>query len=224
VVEKETGPLENRKRRDNGRKLMVVQSHFHYGQPIVLRIISQGRIWEARPEIVVQDTPELLVFYMPPGTICKDAYENIRPAKRAATTWSLRDVEWHFGGKLRLSIPGENYSVIILRNLDNTLRQWYVNLEEPLKRSRLGFDYSDQILDMILTPDLSRWRWEDEDELDEAVSTGLITKKESTNLYAKGNKVITTLQSGKSIFNGWENWQPDPAWPVPVLPGDWNII
>jgi hypothetical protein len=30
--------------------------------------------------------------------------------------------------------------------------------------------------------------------------------------------------SGKSIFNSWEKWRPDPAWKVPVLPEGWDVL
>lgn len=41
---------------------------------------------------------------------------------------------------------------------------WYINLQEPIRPTRLGFDSMDHILDVVIEPDLS-WRWKDEDEL-----------------------------------------------------------
>jgi hypothetical protein len=35
---------------------------------------------------------------------------------------------------------------------------WYVNLEQPQRRSRLGFDFEDRLLDVFVEPD-GRWRW-----------------------------------------------------------------
>jgi hypothetical protein len=204
---------------------MNEQIHFLPGQTALLRQMWQGRIWEARPEIVIRDTPELLAFYMPPQTILKktDA-KGLGPTGAARKGWGLNDTEWHFGGKLRLSIPGHNYSVILLRNLDGTPYEWYINLEKPLERTLLGFDYEDLILDISLSPDISDWRWKDEDELEEAVAAGLISKEQSTTLYTEGKSVAESLQSGKSIFNGWADWQPDPSWQVPVLPEGWDVI
>jgi hypothetical protein len=31
---------------------------------------------------------------------------------------------------------------------------WYVNLQEPIRRTTLGFDYMDQMLDIVVEPDL----------------------------------------------------------------------
>jgi len=185
----------------------------------------QGRIWEARPEIVVQDSPELLAFYMPPGTLLKEtSVKRLEPTGAVRKAWRLNDVTWRFGGKLRLSVPGRAYSVILLRNSDGSPHEWYINLEQPLQRTEIGFDYADEVLDVIVAPDLSRWRWEDEDELAEVVSAGLFSEKHAIALHAEGRAAVAALQSGKSVFSGWENWRPDPSWPVPVLSADWDTL
>jgi hypothetical protein len=97
-------------------------------------------------------------------------------------------------------------------------------LEDPLQRTARGFDYVDQILDIVVAPDLKTWRWKDEDELEEAIALGLILPERARSMRAEGENVVRMLQSGKSIFNGWENWRPDPSWPVPTLPEDWDSV
>jgi len=203
---------------------MREQSHFQPGQTVVIRILCHGKIWAVQPEIVVRDTPELLAFYKPPRTVLKEAYERIRPAERSKREWTLIDVEWKFGGTLRLSIPGVNYSVILLTNVDGTPYQWYINLEQPLQRTAIGFDQVDEILDVTIAPDLSSWRWLDEDELEETVTSGLMTAKKAAAIRSEGEKAVAWLQSGKSPFNGWEKWRPDPSWGIPTLPASWDVI
>ena len=202
----------------------LVPPPFAPGQPCVLRIIWHGRIWEARPSIVVQDTPRLRAFYMPHGTVWKDASPDLRPAERLNKTWALLDTKWAFGGTLRLSIPGAAYSVIRLGNVDGSLYAWYVNLEDPLRQTEIGFDYEDSILDAIVSPDLASWRWKDEDELEEAVSAGLVSPEKAAAVHAEGKTVAAAIQSGRSIFNRWANWHSDPSWPVPVLPPGWDQV
>jgi predicted RNA-binding protein associated with RNAse of E/G family len=97
-------------------------------------------------------------------------------------------------------------------------------LEDPLHCTALGFDFLDQFLDIIVKPDLSGWHWKDEDELAEAVELGLISKERAAAMRAEGEKVALWIQSGKSPFNGWEKWRPDPAWKAPVLPEGWDKI
>jgi hypothetical protein len=202
------------------------QDHFVAGQPIVLRQLWQGKIWQARPAICVQDSSDLIACYLPQGILWKSGRgsngEFLRPIERSR--WGFADSTWPTMSLLRMSIPGEEYSVLIFRNADDTLSHWYINLEEPLKRASLGFDFEDNILDVILTSDLKDWRWEDEDELEEAVVAGLVSAEKATALYEGGTKAVALLQSGISIFNGWENWRQDPSWSTPILPEGWDAL
>lgn len=154
---------------------------FEPGKHIVMRELWQDKIWSARPAIVVRDATELIACYIAPGSPWKmprsASGERVRPAQRTQEGWVFHDAVWLDIGLLRLSIPGESYSVLIFRNSTGAQTRWYINLEDPLERTPVGFDFRDQILDVILTPDLTSWRWEDEDELEEAVSAGLVTKE-----------------------------------------------
>ena len=101
------------------------------------------------------------------------------------------------------------------------LRSWYINLEDPLRRTSIGLDFMDQILDIIVEPDLSNWYWKDEDEFQEAQELGLISPERAREMRADGERVV---ESGKSVFNGWEHWKPDPAWKIPTLPEGWEKV
>jgi len=212
----------------SGVKYMNELPPFRPGQQVVLREMWQGKIWSARPAIVVQDTPQLIACYISPGSPWKmprsATGERVRPAERPREGWVLHDAVWLNISLLRLSIPGDRYSVLIFRDSSGAQTQWYINLEDPLERTPLGFDFNDRILDVTLTPDLTEWQWEDEDELEVAVAAGLVSKEKAIELHAQGEAVIVALQTRKSIFNGWEKWRSDPAWPVPVLPEGWDVI
>lgn len=205
------------------------RKRFSPGQPVLVREIWQGRVWSARPEIIVQDAAELLALYICPGTILKDPRtpDGTRPTpeSRAKNQWQLVDYPWVGQiGRLRLTIPGEPYSVLIFWNDDRTQRAWYINFEDPLTRTRRGFDYMDQLLNIVLEPDPKTWYWKDEDELKEATRLGLISPDRAEAMRTEGKKVVKMLQSGESIFNDWENWRPDPSWQVSTLPEAWDIV
>ena len=181
-------------------------NHFKPGQTIICRDLWQEKVWTERPEIVVQDTPDLLALYLPPNTISR---QPISPTGSKATykdrlnlKWSLVEASWIGLRRLRLSIPGAFYSMILFWNEDDSLRAWYINLEEPLHRIPQGFEYIDLFLDILAEPDLSSWRWLDEDELQEAVEKDFISTKTSDMLYSEGRKAIEWLQSGNSPFRG----------------------
>jgi predicted RNA-binding protein associated with RNAse of E/G family len=209
---------------------MRKQSYFQPGQTIVLREILQKRVRSAQPQIVVQDEPDLLVLYIPVGTRWKLPFAlnggRAGPSSRLKGEWILKDSEWLGGlNRLTMKILDADYSVEIYRDAANdSLRGWYINLEDPFRRTALGFDFLDQMLDIIVSPDLSTWRWKDEDEFEEAVRLGVLSPARSSTLRSEGEKAIAWLQSGKSPFNGWEKWRPDPSWQIPILPEGWDII
>jgi hypothetical protein len=202
---------------------------FTPGQPVLVREIWQGKVWTARPEIVVQDTPELLVLYKARGTRWKQSIspEGAKPSalNRKSGQWHLNDAVWNVEGNLRLNIPGSHDSVLAFWNdFHESLGCWYINLEYPLTRTDTGFDYTDMLLDILVEPDLKNWRWKDADEFQEAVDLDMISPQEAKMFRAEGEKALKLLRSGKSVFNAWEHWHPDPSWPVPILPDGWDII
>ena len=209
---------------------MTEQFFFQRGDWIVVREIWQGRVWSARPVIVVKDTPEMLILYLPVGTPYKQPRtldgKEVTPTTRVEGEWLLVDNVWPEDGEcLRLVIPGEPYSVLCFWLEEHSkFRDWYINLEDPLRRTLIGFDYMDQLLDIIVRPDLSGWHWKDEDEFQEAQELGLISLERAREIRADGERVVEMLISGKSVFNGWEHWNPDPAWKIPTLPEGWDKV
>jgi uncharacterized protein len=196
------------------------------GQEVLVRQLWQGKLWAARPALVIKDTDEMIASWYPSGTRTKvprsPAGERVRPGQWPSGGWVFRE-EVPENSFLRLSVPNQAYSVLIFL-YDGQIRQWYVNLEQPLRRTALGFDEEDQVLDVILAADLKSWRWDDEDELQEAVDAGLISRELAAELYERGKGVVRALQSGTSVFNAWASWRPDPSWPIPHLPTNWAAI
>jgi uncharacterized protein len=203
---------------------MAASDGFLPGRSIVLREICFGKIWEARPALVMIDRPDFTAFFLPPVSFWKDSSEDLRPAERFGKTWQLKDSVWGFGGYLRLHVTGTKYSVLLLRNADGSLYEWYINLEEPLRYTASCYDYEDNVLDIGVTPDLSSWIWKDEDELEEMVELGLYSKEKASSLYNEGEKAVNWLLSGKSPYNEWIGWLPDPSWGMPILPEGWDSI
>jgi hypothetical protein len=50
-----------------------------------------------------------------------------------------------------------------------------------------------------------------------------MTPDEVRLVRAEGERVVEMIESRAAPFNeGWPDWRPDPDWPVPVLPADWE--
>lgn len=197
------------------------------GDSIVLREVYRGRIWAARPATVVGDTPDLVAAYLAPGMrwIRPVHVRDGEPLRMPASDWALEAATWTGARMLHLMAPGEAHAIHLWWLApDWHFGGWYVNLQDPMRRTPLGFDYMDHMLDIVIEPDLS-WRWKDEAELDEAVSTGLVTPAWADEVRREGERVIERLEARQSPFcDGWESWEPDPVWPVPELPDGWDDL
>ncbi|MFF4577452.1 DUF402 domain-containing protein [Streptomyces sp. NPDC001389] len=189
----------------------------------------EGRVHIARPVTVVQDTDELLAVWMAPGTEC------VKPvladgtsvheeplATRYTAPRTTRRARWFGTGVLKLARPGEPWSVWLFWDHGWVFKNWYVNLEEPRTRWSGGVDSVDHFLDIAVHPDRG-WKWLDEDEFAQARRIGLIGPEQARRVEEAGRAALEVVEAwGPPFCDGWEDWRPDPAWEVPVLPEDWD--
>ncbi|MCA9880265.1 MAG: DUF402 domain-containing protein [Thermomicrobiales bacterium] len=189
----------------------------------MLREVRQGQIWSAKPVTVVRDTPELVALWMAPGTHWLQPRRpdggpvGIVDVLRDA--WVLADATWQGGGALTLQIPSAAHAVIGFWDDHQQLASWYLNLQAPLRRTMLGFDTLDHILDIVVSRDRRSWAWKDEAPLAEAVSRGLVTPESAHAIRAEGERALQLLLDGQLPYAPeWEQWAPDPAWGIPALP------
>ena len=143
-----------------------------------------------------------------------------------ADDWVLIGEIWTTGDVLYLVKPGTGYTASACWDDAHHFIHWKINLEEPMRRTSLGFDYMDQTLDIIVSGDRSTWHWKDEDELLHAQTLGIFTADQVKELYQRGEGVVQSMQANEPPFDGgWETWQPNPAWrgPLEVPPG-WKLV
>lgn len=194
--------------------------YWQSGDAIVLREIWRSRVWSARTVLVVADAPERIALCTLPGTIWKQPHDLAgNPQRQLVDDWRLADVVWEGLTSLRLVSPGAPHSVLLFWRGDE-FRGWYVNLEEPLQRTALGFDYLDRELDVRIAPD-GRAEWKDEDDLHDLVDRGLLSEGAAAAFRAEGERVLDAFRRRTGPFaEGWERWRPDPGWqPAPFPPG-----
>ena len=200
-----------------------MQRRFRPGDPITLRELWHGRVFEARPMIVVQDEPDQAMFFLPGGVRCGIPIGDDGRERR------LPDRAWHLeirprGNQPILSFawPDTPYSALLWAAEDRRW-VWYVNLENPLERTSIGFDTVDHVLDVLVELDGSSWRWKDEDELTEAVREGLFSVEEEADFRAWGERAVERIISREPPFDReWRAWRPDPVWSIPELRDGWN--
>jgi predicted RNA-binding protein associated with RNAse of E/G family len=206
---------------------MVDTIYWAPGDPIVFRAVWHSILWWSLPVIVVQDTPDLTAIYWSAGTHGRAPNRRTTPQDLlAGVGLKLEDYTWTRTDVLMLAVPGEAHSVYAMWENEHTrLNCWYVNLEEPLRRTPIGFDTMDHLLDVVISPDRSAWRWKDEDEFAEAVALGIFSAEQASAIRAEGEKVIRQMQAGEPPFcSGWEAWKPPMDWVKPELPTGWERL
>jgi len=98
---------------------------------------------------------------------------------------------------------------------------WYINMQSPFIRTRIGFDAADNILDVWVEPDGTS-SLKDDDELDEAVRAGAFNAGAAGTIRREATRAVAAIRGREPFTGGWTQWRPDGAWPVPALKPDWK--
>lgn len=189
------------------------------GDPIVRREIWRGEPKVAWGGIVVEDSPSLLVLYMPGGSplaFAPDFFGSPHP-------WSGRS-RWEGHGVLQLQRPGDMHAVwVFWHGAEREFRGWYVNLQEPFRRTQRGFDTQDLELDVVVELDGS-WHFKDDEMLETWVERGRWSAAEVSAIRREGAAIAEELDAGRRWWSDhWAAWESDPAWEIPALPSDWAL-
>jgi predicted RNA-binding protein associated with RNAse of E/G family len=90
-----------------------------------------------------------------------------------------------------------------------------VNIQEPFRRTALGYDTQDLELDIWVPPGRP-WEWKDEELLADRVREGRFTDEQVIAIRAEGNRIAAELDAGRRWWDdAWAGWVPDPSWPTP---------
>ena len=192
------------------------------GEHAVLREIWEGKAWSVRPVVVVRDTPELIAMFIPAGTAwLRPRTLGDKMLRIPDQPWMMRPAVWE-NNVLRLSPAGEDYSVLLIWDEAWRFQFWYVNVEDRVRRSEVGYDYMDWALDAVVSPDMTEWHWKDEDELDDCVAKAIFTTDRAADIRRSGEAALERLLARKEPFGErWEDWRPPSSWGVPALPDEW---
>lgn len=190
-------------------------------ESLLLRHVTRGRAVAAFPSTVLERTATTLVTCITPGTPImypkgRDADGTLIPFEQ----WGVERRSWVGPVGLELTTFGRRHSIRHFRREDGSFRGWYVNLQAPLLESRLGFDTTDWQLDLWIPAESSDAQWKDEDDLQRALELGIMTEEEGRFARDEAERVIEEWH----FPTGWEDGQPDPEWPLPALPEDWNVV
>jgi hypothetical protein len=194
---------------------------------MVVRFVELGVPAIGRPQRVVSDEDDVLVSYWPIGTSYyginfqsrETAVEDFRAGN---ITWGMKT--WVMHEVLELVRPGDPYSILGFWNEEKRFVGWYANLQDPMRRTSIGYDSRDHALDVIIGEDLASWIWKDEHELTALVELNLFTQEKAAEIRANGEAVVDMVRNGQAWWGDWRDFEPDPSWPIPELPDGWDVL
>jgi hypothetical protein len=191
---------------------------FDVGEEVVVRYLTRvgsgvGMTWPYR---VVRDDEELVALYIPTGSTFM-RWHTPEPGRR-----ELVEGEWR-RDVLRLMYPEKAYSIwLFWEGEGRPFTTYYVNFEEPYRRTAVGFDTNDHTLDIVVAPDLS-WRWKDREEFEALVSGGTFSSEFGASVETAAAEVVQLIESAQEPFSGvWPQWFPPEDWTKPVLHPHWQ--
>ena len=197
------------------------------GQGIVMREVWRNKVYSIYPVRVVQDSPTWIALCLPRQAIALYPHTREKVALRIPEDeWILDGGAWTGGDVLYLVQVGTGFKFGGSWDENHIFQGLKIDLIEPLRLTPLGFDYMDQLLDIIVSADHSTWYRKDDDEVQEAQSRGLFTAEQVRELYQRGERALHMILNNESPFDRrWESWRPDPAWLVTFdLPQGWDRI
>jgi protein associated with RNAse G/E len=204
---------------------------FEAGSIAVRRDMFRGKVWSAWPGRVVHDTGEEIAWVSWSGTELTGNTSWIsgedsqrRLAVKASGEWSLgtrvlTDVTF-----LGFQLPDVWFSVLLLFQPNGELAIWYVNFEQPYRRTPIGIDTCDHIIDLVFNPDGTH-HWKDVDEYAQGRQLGLVTDAQDTEIERAKDQAFAMFEQRTGPFDErWLSWRLDPAWTLPVLPDNATTV
>jgi hypothetical protein len=191
---------------------------WHPGEVIVRReVLNDGRVWLEVPVIVVEDRPELLATYIAEGAPFRFPAGQW-PTATGLHPWHGKE-SWQGHGVLMLQRPGEGHAVwVFWSGPTRDFRGWYINLQQPFRRTAIGYDTQDLELD-IWVPIDGPIEWKDAEVLEQRMREGRYTPDQIAATRAEATGITAELEAGKRWWSDeWAEWRPNPGWPTPDFP------
>jgi hypothetical protein len=201
---------------------------FRSGDCILYRQCDDRQIIDVKPVTVVEDSEERIALWLPLGTPTKQPmlldHEPGTPRRWRDGEWQLVDSTWRVGESLILVQPNEHWAIWLSWTPEWTFAGWYVNLQSELRRTQLGFDFTDYQFDIVVRPDRT-WQLKDEEEFAIAVESGTISEVLAARIRQESHRAMKAIKSNAPPYcDGWENWRPEGNMPRPELRPGWDAL
>ena len=205
---------------------------FRPGATAVRRDVLDGKVWSAAPNRVIDDDGTVLQVACWPGiesmapttwiqwlitgdeAVRKQAIPDLARGHWQLDRWVWREttvISW-FG-------LDPDFSIHLFTPVSGGASHWYINFERPARRTTIGIDTFDLLLDLVADADLQQWSWKDEDEYAQGRRLGLITDADHHRVGHARERAIAVLETrGGPFARHASTWRVAADWPIPVLP------
>lgn len=217
----------------------MVRGSFAQGDVVVWRAIHEEipgvqrrHVGYTIAMVVVDDGPDSIALLQTAGSPYKarSGRRRFAAGKRALTVpggWdgTYMDKTWA-RNTVRVHDVAQGYSVIRDWNSETGAFQgWYVNLELPWRRTPVGFDTRDLVLDVRIDDDLGGWGWKDEEELEWSQEMGLMSAETAALARVQGKSAVADIEARRNLFDvdRWAAWAP-PSLGAPAMPAGWAVL
>jgi hypothetical protein len=193
------------------------------GDWVVRREVLDRGPWLGTLVMIVEDSPEHLISFIPEGAPFSFP-EGEWPTPSGRHPWSGRKC-WHGHGCLMIQRPGDHYAIWHFWNGPNRdFVCWYINLQEPFRRTAIGYDTQDLELDFVVYPN-GHWEIKDDDVMDQRVEEGRWSAERVADIRSEGQRIAAHLRAGRRWWpEEYRAWSPEPDWKVPDrLPAGWEL-
>lgn len=182
---------------------------FSVGTTVICRHVYRGVPTAVVERVVVHDDEGSVALWFGPGcgydvmSVPRD--ERVRAL--ASGKWSMASGEAGPGTDTLHIVPnGAAFGLEPQYDGDRRVQGWYVNLQEPLIRTDVGFDTMDQQLDLIVDRDGGKHREKDRPDLESMAELGLWSRDVVASIEQAAVLALAHIRSG--VAAEWDGWRP----------------
>jgi hypothetical protein len=207
-------------------------SAFRTGATAVRRDVVNGRVWSAAPLRVIDDDGAVLRLACWPGIESMASTTWIhwqitgddRVRRKAIThmvrgRWQLSPWVWRDNTVVSWYGVDPDFGIHLFMPVGGGTPYWYLNFARPVRRTAIGIDTCDLMLDLGADVELRRWSWKDEDEYAQGRRLGLITDADHERVLLARERAVALLETrGGPFADHASRWNVPTDCPIPVLP------
>jgi hypothetical protein len=205
--------------------------YWQRGETIVQRYVGHGDgvLW-AYPHIVLEDEPARTILFQPEGTLLvswsmdEKRYEEPMTAHMHALRFIYPDAPYHVTMWFDAGTGVPPWWEPHLGSVEGRFKGWKVDMSAPHRRTKIGFDTTDDVLDFIVHPDGS-WYMKDDQDLTLYTARGIYTAEEAARIRRDASGILPSIEARVSPFDDeWTDWQPPAGINIGAVPEHWTDI